>query len=563
MQVASYIADFLYAQGVRTVYMLSGTGSVHLDDAFATGGRFKYICARHEAAAVTMAQAEAKLTGRIGVAVVTTGPGGINAINGASEAWVDSVPVLILSGQVPTYNYVPRARSFGLQGFNIIDIVRHITKYAAVVTEPDSIRYHLQKAIHSATHGRPGPAWLDICLDVQSAAVNAESLATFDPPPIPRADAAGDAAAILRLLQAARRPLIVAGQGVRQAGAVAELRRLADRLNVPVQTTRLALDLLPFSVPYHMGLGGVRGRPSAWRIAREADLVLSLGSSLAHGFVGEDFAAFAPEAKVVMVERDEDEIAKPGVALHRVVRQDVAAVVRELLARLPDYDLPSYAPWLARCQALKRSHPVVRACDRGNPINSYHFIERLDFHSRANDIFVSDAGSSYYIAGQALRFEHGQRELTSGAFATMGMTLPLAIGAAVSRPEARVLAITGDGSIETNIQELHTISQYGLPIKIFVINNGGYASIRDSQDEMCGGRYTDVEEILDFAKVAAAFALPYRLIERADDMDSLLEAVLAERGPVLVEVVCDRAQKMIRPQKEAVETETAAAAERD
>lgn len=560
MRVVDYIADVLHAEGVRTVYMLTGTGSVHLDDAFANNGRFKYICARHEAAAAAMAHAEAKLAGHIGVAVVTTGPGGINAIGGISEAWVDSTPILVLSGQVRSGNYSPRARSFGVQGFNIIDRVKSLTKYAAAVTDPASIRYDLEKALYMAKADRPGPVWLDICLDVQAASIVPERLRGFDPPAAePESGAlAEDVAAIVSMLRGARRPLIVIGQGVRLAGAAADFRRLADALGVPVLSARGALDMLPYSTPYFMGLGGIRGRPPAGRIARGADVVLSLGASLAHAFVGEEFDAFDPAAKIIMVELDDTEITKPGVKLSRVVRHDVGAVIRELIAQTPKIDTARYGDWLAHCRQLKESFPTVRATDRGDPINSYHFVERLDALSRAGDVFTSDAGSSYYITGQALRFERGQRQLTSCAFTTMGMALAFAIGSAVAVPHGRVFAITGDGSIEMNIQELRTISQYRLPIKVFVINNGGYASIRDSQDEMCGGRYTDAEETLDFAKVAAAFGLPYRLIRHARDIDPMLETILAESGPMLVEVVCDRAQKMVRSQVRDTETTAAA-----
>ncbi|OAB55248.1 hypothetical protein AY600_08775 [Phormidium willei BDU 130791] len=557
MRVADFVADFVALHSTRTVFMLSGTGSIYLDDAFANHPNLSYLCARHEAAAAVMAMASAKLTGRMGATVVTTGPGGINAIGGISEAWVDSVPVMVISGQVERRHYVPENRSFGLQGFNIVDLVQSITKYATVIHDPKTVRQELERASWHAMNGRPGPVWLDIPLDVQSAEVEPESLIGFEPPLAARmvagvsSDLEQEVEAVVNLLREAQRPVLIFGQGVRQSGASKHAHRLAKALGAPVLATRLALDLFDYSLPWNMGLGGVRGRPANATIAREADLVVSFGASLGPGFVNEDLDAFADDAKLVVVEIDETEIRKPGMHYHAILRWDVCAVLRSLTDALERQSVRAPASWLSRCEALKSTRRTVGQHDRGDPINSYHFIERLEAYSEPNDIFISDAGSAYYITGQALRFERGQRELTSGTFATMGMTLPLAIGAAATSPNSRILAITGDGSIELNIQELRTLSEHELEVKVFVINNGGYASIRDSQDAFCGGRYTESLEILDFQKVAAAFELPYALIASVTEIDETVASVLTRPGPALIEVVCDRAQQMLIPRPEA------------
>jgi acetolactate synthase-1/2/3 large subunit len=532
--------------------MLSGTGSVHLDDAFLSHPEIAFLTARHEAAAAVMAIGSARVTNQLGVVVVTTGPGGINAAAGVLEAWVDAVAILVLSGQVEN-RHLARTRHFGVQGFDIVEVVSSFTKYAAVVREPATIRYHLEQAVARARAGRPGPVWLDIPADVQSALIELDALEGFAEKlmleaPMPVAAESIDAA--LALLEHSSRPLLVLGQGVRQAGALRTFGQLARALDVPVIATRLAQDLLPYDLHGYHGQGGIRGRRHTASVMRRADLVLSFGASLAHGFVGEDFDAFAPDAQIVMVDIDPAELTKPGVQIDLPIQADVAEVLSQLLARIVRFQLPDYSAWTQECEALKHSHPTVLPHYEGNPINSYYFLERLEAHTDARHIFVSDAGSAYYITGQGLTFSAGQRELTSGAFATMGVALGLAIGASFTKPEAQVLVVTGDGSIELNIQELRTISQNRLAIKVFVINNGGYASIRASQDATCGGRYTDDQSVLDFARVAAAFDLPFHRLERYETLDREIAALLERAGPTLVEVVCDKHQEIVSPAAE-------------
>lgn len=548
VRVADYMADFVHALGVRTIFMLSGTGSIHLDDAFAAHPDMGYACARHEAAAVVMAEGAAKATGGIGVVVVTTGPGGINAIGGVTEAWVDAVPVLVLSGQVPT-RHLARTRYFGVQGFDIVAAVRSFTKYAVTVRDPSTIRLHLERAVHEARSGRPGPVWLDVPADVQAAHVDPQALPGYEPE-----DAAGaadpDPAVVDEVVAALRstsRPLVLFGQGVLQAGALADLRRLLDLTGAPAMATRQAHAAWPLSTPGYLGQAGIRGRRHGGTVMRRADLVLVLGCSLSHALVGEDMDGFDPAARVVMVDLDAAELGKPGLPVDVALRAEVRATIAALGDRLGRDRVPDFSDWREECEALADEQPTVLPAWRSDPINSYHLVERLEAHTGPRHVVVSDAGSSYYATGQALRFENGQRELTSGAYATMGVALPMAIGAAFADPDARVVVVTGDGSIELNIQELRTLSQHGRDVKVFVINNGGYASIRDSQDAVCGGRYTDDQDVLDFRKVADAFDLPFHLIEREAQLDELLPGMLAERGPALVEVVCDTEQEMVLP----------------
>lgn len=548
MRVADYIANFLYSRGVRNVFLLSGTGSIHLDDAFAFQSGMKYYTARHEGAAVVMAEGAAKLSGEIGVVVTTTGPGGTNAFSGVVEAWVDSVPVFVISGQVSVREVSLKSRSFGLQGFNIIDHVKGVTKYAYLVTDPKTIRYHLEKAFSLACSGRPGPVWLDIPSDVQAYEIEVDSLVGYIPDPIPTEN--NDWKISVRnsidFLIKAKRPLVVIGQGIRQSNAIQEFIELMEKLKIPVISSRLGQDILPDAHQLYFNQGGLMGHRHTFGIMSNCDLVFSFGCSMSDAFIGADAGFFSPNTKFIRIDKDLSDINKLGDRILQSINQDLKEVLIFLLEILEKTKLPLWTEWLGNCRRHKLLRPVILPENRKNPINSYCFLERLDFASRSHHVFVSDAGGTYYIAGQVLKFNKGQRELTSGAFASMGMTLPLAIGAAVCSKDSQILALTGDGSIELNIQELRTISQYQLNIKVFVINNGGYASIRASQDASCGGRYTDDQNVLDFKKVADAFDLPYKILENYDTLDKELPIILEIKGPALVEVVCDSNQQMVK-----------------
>jgi len=563
VRVVDYIADFIYKQGVKDVFMLSGGGSIYLDDGIACHKYLNDICVRNEATAPMMAEAYAKLNNNLGVVYVTTGPGGANAVSGITEAWVDSAPILVISGQVQrnqtTYNArIKNLRTFGTQELNIIEIVDSITKYAVMVNEPNDIRYHLEKAVYYAKSGRPGPVWLDIPMDVQAVIVNETELKGYEPEHMAADDKDLDVHIehILKLLKNSKRPLIIAGQGVRIARAIAEFKKLVEYLNIPVIFSRLGQDILPFSYRNNFGHGGTQSQRFTGLIMKKSDLILSLGSRLAVPFVGTNLDAFFEDAKVIMVDIDQAELKKPGVRIDLPVNADVKDVIRGLLDKIPSTVLPDYSGWLETCRGYKKKYPLITPEYKRNPIDLYYFVSRLDALSGENNVFVSDAGSSYYVTGQALKFEKGQREITSGAFASMGLAIPLAIGCSTANKDAQILAVTGDGSLELNIQELKTMSFYNLNIKLFVINNGGYVSMRNTQDALCEGRYIDSDQvgcnaILDFQKVAATFDLPYYIIQKYEEIDDKISEIINQRGPAFVEVVCDNNQKIIEPLKEA------------
>jgi acetolactate synthase-1/2/3 large subunit len=549
----------LLRKGVKEIFMLTGNGAMYMNDAISRSG-IEYFCARNEAAAPMMAEAYARVRQSLGAVCVTSGPGSTNAIPGLAEAWVDAAPIMVLSGQVQRDHTTLNAglndlRSFGTQEINVIPIVEPLTKYAVMVNEPESIRYHLEKAYYMANEGRPGPVWLDIPMDIQYADIDPEALEGFTPEESVGAvpgDAGSSVDQIIELMKQAKRPLVVAGNGIRQGYAQDELLHFLDHNGIPVIFSRLGQDLMPFSHPLNMGQAGIKGSKYCTAIMKQADLVITLGCRLSVQLVGHNMDAFADDAKVVMVDLLQDELDKPGVPISHPMRADVKEVLTGINNHAEVDAHSNWSDWAASCADLKANNPMVTPEYLRDPIDLYYFMSRLDAISNERHLFVTDAGSNYYIGGQVLHFEHGQREITSGTFAAMGLSIPLAIGSAIAAPNSQILAVTGDGSLELNVQELKTMSHYGLNIKLFVINNGGYVSMRNWQDNFFGGRRIEGEQstgsgTLDLEKVAAAFDVEYTRIEGWESVDEALAQVLSTDHPEFIEVVCNPEQKIVEP----------------
>ena len=545
IRVVDYIAEFIVKLGVRNVFMLSGTGSIYLDDAMAFHEKITYTCARHEAAAVLMASAAAKLSGGLGVVISTTGPGATNAIGGVAEAWVDSVPIIVFSGQVPTDQIIPGVKSFGVQGFNIIENVKKITKYSHRVDDPTSIRYHLEKAVDEAVSGRPGPVWLDLPIDIQSALIMPNTLEKYKKKKPKIVASNSDIQAVLNRLTNSHSPLIVFGQGVRNGNAISELDEFLKATSIPSICSRMGVDIFEGSHPNFFGLGGSRGNSVSNNIFRKSDFIIAVGCSFTHAFGGEKYEYMDKTAFLVMVNLDNAEMSKPGLNVEIALNLDVKVFFTYLLATIHNGKTGlDFKDWLGQCVFFKKKAIEHLKPPMTNPINSYFLIKCLNNCSNENHIFTNDAGSANYVSSQALSLKRGQRELTSGAFYSMGVALPLAIGASVTEPDKQIIVITGDGSIELNIQELRTASKAQLNIKIFIINNGGYASIRKSQDEMAEGRYTDDQDVLNFRKVADAFELRYLLLDDCHSLEKLIISELNSSDPCLIEVLCDPNQEI-------------------
>lgn len=560
--VASYIAETLAARGLTHVFMITGGGAMFLNDAFGHHPGLRPVFCHHEQACAMAAEGYARISGKLAVVNVTTGPGGLNTLNGVFGAWTDSVPMLVISGQVKRETAlaatpVPGLRQLGDQEANIVPVARPITKYAAAVLDPGEIRYQLERALHLATSGRPGPCWLDIPVDVQSAQVDPASLRGYQPaedaPSWRAADLGEHCRFILERLAGAKRPVIMAGSGVRAAGAVAEFDAVIRRLGVPV-TTAWTHDTIASDDPLFCGRPGTIGTRAGNFTVQNADVLLVLGSRLNIRQVSYNWQSFARHAFVIQVDVDAAELGKPLVrpahAIHCDLRPLLAALAKTLEAGA--FDAIRHAGWLAWCRERVALYPPVSPRQRecSGPINPYHFVETLFGQLRADDVVACGNATACIVPFQAAQLKRGQRLFSNSGSASMGHDLPAAIGAyfgarASRGAQERVICLAGDGSIMLNIQELQTISAGRLPLKIFVLNNSGYLSIRSTQQNFFGrltgtGPESGVT-FPDYVAVARAFGLPAARLAGPQFPAALAEA-LAAPGPFLCDVVLDPAQ---------------------
>lgn len=563
MRASEFLADYLACQGCQYVFTITGGGAMFLNDAFGHHPGIQPVYHHHEQACAMAAEAYARISGNPGVLVVTTGPGGINALNGVFGAWTDSIPMLVISGQVKRAtclgNYdLPDLRQLGDQEADIIAMARSITKYAVQVTHPEDIRYHLEKALHLATRGRPGPVWLDIPIDIQSANIEPETLRGFDPAelePPPDGDQAVSRHArwILERISEAKRPVIMAGTGIRVGDALDEFHAVIRQLGIPV-VTAWTHDLMASDDPLFCGRPGTIGTRAGNFTVQNADLLLVLGSRLNIRQTSYNWQAFAPRALKIQVDIDQAELSKPTIRPDHAICCDAKSLLARLAELIPDsgHDPDRYAPWLAWCRERLALYPNVQPQQREyrGKINPYHFIETLADQLEADDIIACGNATACIVPFQVARLKAGQRMFSNSGCASMGYDLPAAIGAwfgAVSArgSQTRVICLAGDGSLQMNIQELQTVAHYRIPLKIFVLNNRGYLSIRSSQGNFFGrltGEGPDNGVTFpDFAKVAGAYGIASSTLNQAE-FTSELARILAAPGPYLCEVILDETQ---------------------
>ena len=555
MRVADYVASFLFSKNVRNIFMLTGYGAMYLNDAIKKKG-IKHYAARNEAAAPMMAEAYARLNGTIGAVCVTAGPGATNSVPGLAEAWVDSAPIMIFSGQVEkkqTTNYlkIKNLRTYGTAEINIVPIVKPLTKFAAVINNANDIKYLLEKAFYFCTNGRTGPVWLDIPLDIQNKIIDINKLKSFKPPfskkKLTKNNNKAKIKKLIKLIQKSKTPILVVGNGVRQSGTLKYLKKTIEYLKIPVFFSRLGQDLISHDKKYIFGQAGVKGSKYCKQIMQKSDLLISFGSRLAVQFTGLNFESLDKNCKICMIDVDKSEIkkTKPFLSIQDDLKNFFPDFNLELFKNKKNYN---HVAWLRWCEQEKKNNPL--SFSKKDPIDLYNFMERLGELSPRNSCLITDAGSNYYIGGQVWKFKKSQRELTSGCNAAMGLTIPLAIGASVSKPKMDVLAVTGDGSLELNIQELKTIAHYNLNIKLFVINNGGYVSMINWQDTVFSGRRLDTKKLtgagtLNLKKISNAFDLKWCKIEKSQNIDKDIKNILKIKGPLFVEVFTDNMQKII------------------
>lgn len=553
MKLSDYVAQKVVEHGVRHVFMVTGGGSMHLNHSLGTHKELECVFNHHEQACAIAAEAYYRLTNRLPVVNVTSGPGGTNAITGVYGAWTDSIGMVVLSGQVK-YETTVRStglplRQYGDQELDIEELVRPVTKYCVMVTDPQTIRYHLGKAIYLATSGRPGPCWVDIPLNVQGAQIDPDTLPGFDPAeldePWKRTDLNAASAAILEKIAEAKRPVVFAGGGVRLSGQHAAFIRLVEKLGIPVVTGWNAHDAIWDAHPNYVGRPGTVGDRAGNFAVQNADLLLILGSRLNIRQVSYNWKSFAREAYKIWVDIDENELKKPTVKAD----MPVLASLVDLLPILADqpYAGPTreQKAWLEWCKERQHRFPVVLPEYWNNErVNPYCFMKTLFDQLEEGQTVVSANGSACVVSFQTAELKPGQRLWTNSGCATMGYDLPGAIGACKASGDKPIVCLAGDGSIMMNLQELQTIVGNRLPIKIFILNNSGYASIFQTHRNFFGGVEVGAGPnsgvtFPDFGRLSEAFGLPFRRCARHEEMAQAIADTLAVDGPAVCEVILD------------------------
>ncbi|MDD5698412.1 MAG: thiamine pyrophosphate-binding protein [Victivallaceae bacterium] len=544
MRVADYIFKYLADHGIRHAFLVTGGGAMHLNDALRLEKRITPVCHHHEQAAAIAAEGYVRAGAELGVVSVTSGPGGTNSLTGVIAQWLDSIPVLYLSGQVKFETTIASCPELGLrqlgdQEINIVDIVRPVTKYAASVTDPLTIREQLEKALYLARHGRPGPVWLDIPLNVQAAQIDEQRLSPFVPDtpvaPAPAPAAVQQAAA---MLATAERPVIIAGFGIRLAKAVADFHTLIEQLQIPVLTTFNGFDLLPSSHPLFFGRIGTIGNRAGNFIVQNADVILSLGSRNNIRQISYNWENFGRRAQKIVVDIDSAELKKPTLQPDLPIIADAGEFIAALKAAWPA-GIPRKNNWLTWCEARKTRFPVITDEQRSQPklVNPYYFMALVSQLTPAACTTVAGNGTACVTLFQSGQIKTGQRIFWNSGCASMGYGLPAAIGAAFGTGR-KTVCITGDGSIQMNLQELQTIVRHRLPVKIFILDNHGYSSIRQTQNAFFGPEHIGCEaesgvSFPDMIKIGQAYGLRTEEIFSHRELEQKITDVLAENDPVV------------------------------
>lgn len=526
---------------------------MHLNDSIGKEKRIQYVCNHHEQACAMAAEGYARVSGKLGVVCVTTGPGGTNAITGVLGQWLDSIPVLYLSGQVRYDTTVASTglplRQLGDQEINIVDIVRPITKYAVMITEPQSIRVHLEKAIFLATSGRPGPVWLDIPLNIQAAMIDENSLESYtstndDKVEFDQQAIKKTVAVVLEKIKNSKRPVILAGAGIRLGDAHDLFLEVIEKLGVPVLTAWDAIDLMPDEHPLYFGRPSTLGQRGANFIFQNADLLLSLGCRLNTRQIGFNFDAVVRAAYKIILDIDPVELRKPTLRPDLPIHCCVKVFLKEMSEGINKRLIPQKKDWISWCRARKERYSVVlpEYLENKNRVNPYVFCDVLSDYLGEHDVIVSSNGSACVIPIQSLRLKKGQRHIVNSGCAAMGYGLPSAIGACFSSKKNRVICLEGDGSIQLNIQELQTVVHHQLPLKIFIFNNDGYLSIRTTQNNFFNGHLVGEGPksgvtLPDMVRIAEAYGIKTCRISAQDDLAEKIKDVLDSPGPVLCDIL--------------------------
>jgi len=554
IKISDYIVQRLVEYGVKDVFMISGGGAMHLNDSVGTNESIRYICNHHEQASAIAAEGYARLSGKLSVVIVTSGPGGTNTITGVIGQWLDSVPVLYISGQVKRSTTIASCpdiplRQLGDQEINIIDIVRPITKFAATIDNPIETGKLLDQAIYTAISGRPGPVWLDIPLDIQGAMVNEEEMLPYL---IPRKDKSingilrSSVMETFQILQNAKRPAIIAGHGIRIAEATDIFHKLIIKLGIPVLSTFNGFDIMEYDNPLFIGRIGTIGNRAGNFVLQNCDVLLCLGSRNNIRQTGFEWSSFARKAIKIIVDIDKAELDKPTIRPDLAINLDVKPFLEELDANLNNYLLPDWIEWVQWCQERKANYPAVTTdmCRQSDNVNPYYFMKVLTESLEANAVVIAGNGTACVTLFQAGIVKKGQRYIWNSGCASMGYDLPAAIGACFAKGTGDIVCLAGDGSLQMNLQEMQTVVHHRLPIKIFVLNNEGYISIRQTQDSFFGGNRVACDNTCgvsfpNIAKIATAYGIPSVVIDKSENLREKIDQILNSPGPIICEVYLD------------------------
>ena len=553
MRIADYIWKFLADKGVRHVFLVTGGGAMHLNDALGRETRIKYVCNLHEQACAMAAEGYARMSGMPGVVSVTTGPGGTNALTGVMGAWLDSVPMIVVSGQIKRATMITscphlKLRQLGDQEYNIVDAACPMVKMAKTVMSVEEVPAVMAEAWELCQSGRPGPVWIDVPLDIQAAElpeklIVAEGELSYAEPL--RVPTQKQVAEVASLLKGAKRPAIIVGSGVHNAHAEALLLEVAESLNIPVLTSISGIDLIPSDHPLFSGRPGILGERPANFIMQNSDLFIVLGTRMGIRICGYAYETVARNAVKVMVDIDEAELEKPTFRPDIKIHSDAKAFLEKLHEAVPF--LPPREDWLSYCRRVKARFPVIlpEHRERTDYVSSYVLPEAIMRHAPDPLTLVTANGIAYTSTFQAIPIRKRMRMFANEACASMGYGLPAAIGAAFAGGDDRcVVCLEGDGSIQMNLQELQTMLNYKLPIKLFIYNNGGYLSIKTTQKAFFDGFFVGSEAgsgvvLPSFEKLAAAYGLRYFRLCNNQELDVKLPQIFAENGPVVIEVMLD------------------------
>lgn len=549
-KLSDYVFDFLKKKGVDIGFSVSGGAAAHLLDSSKKNG-FKLIPNYHEQASAMCAEGFARMTNRPALVLVSNGPGSSNTITGVVGAYQDSIPMIIISGQVPTRQTLqPGLRQLGVQELDIIPIIKSITKYSIQVRNKDDIKFHLEKAYYLTNNGRKGPVWLDIPLDIQASFINVKRLRNFTPEKnrVPETNFSE----IIKMISEANQPLIICGNGIHISETENDIKVLIQMLQIPFVCTWTAKDIFSSRNELNIGNFGIMGERAANFAVQNADLLLILGSRLSIPNTGYNTSEFSPKSKKIMVDIDINEMNKSTLEIDYKINLNLKEFFPKFINQLSDNQISSPVKWIKKTKSWKNKYPVYQEEYKlaKEYINSYHFIEVLSSYLKENHVVVTDMGTSYTCTHQALKTNGKNRLYTSSATCSMGFGLPGAIGSIIGDDSKEVILISGDGGFQMNIQELQTVVQHNLPIKIFILNNNGYLAISLMQDNLFASDYVGSTpesgvSSPDFCEIGKAYGIKTFRLSNNQQLSNSIEELMEMKGSFICEIIMPPNQLLI------------------